>query len=184
MTDMNNFDPACPDCKGTGDADSGGTHPWGAPAYIRCHCETTMKLHPTTVMGLEPTEELGRAIMALRYDLIAPVLKGMQAEAKRQAEADYANGRQSLAGDLRTLEGALYSVIDAAEDIAEKCEVFIEAEKAAMSVEFKEPIYVETVGEKIQFDYAARTQRVEAPAVGFVIGGRVDENGKASLVYR
>lgn len=42
-----------------------------------------MQLHPTTVMGVQPTEELGRAIMALRYDLLAPVLKGMLMEARQ-----------------------------------------------------------------------------------------------------
>ena len=34
------YDPACPDCKGTGERDSGGTHPWGAPAMLPCDCDT------------------------------------------------------------------------------------------------------------------------------------------------
>lgn len=29
----------CPECKGTGMADSGGTHPWGEPALIPCGCD-------------------------------------------------------------------------------------------------------------------------------------------------
>lgn len=31
-------DPNCPDCKGSGERDSGGVHPWGAPAMIPCDC--------------------------------------------------------------------------------------------------------------------------------------------------
>ena len=30
---------ACPRCKGTGEADSGGIMPWGAPATIPCDCQ-------------------------------------------------------------------------------------------------------------------------------------------------
>ena len=30
---------ACPKCDGTGEADSGGIHPWGAPATIPCDCQ-------------------------------------------------------------------------------------------------------------------------------------------------
>lgn len=30
---------ACPKCDGTGEADSGGIHPWGAPAMIPCDCQ-------------------------------------------------------------------------------------------------------------------------------------------------
>jgi len=36
-------EPVCKDCNGTGSADSGGTHPWGEPIFIRCHCT-----YPTT----------------------------------------------------------------------------------------------------------------------------------------
>ncbi len=28
----------CPDCKGTGDRDSGGTQPWGEAIYVPCDC--------------------------------------------------------------------------------------------------------------------------------------------------
>lgn len=31
-------DPDCEYCQGTGEADSGGIHPWGAQASIRCRC--------------------------------------------------------------------------------------------------------------------------------------------------
>ena len=33
------YDPDCPDCKGTGQRDSGGTHPWGEPAMMMCDCD-------------------------------------------------------------------------------------------------------------------------------------------------
>ena len=29
----------CPDCNGTGERDSGGTHPWGEPVYLPCDCK-------------------------------------------------------------------------------------------------------------------------------------------------
>lgn len=31
--------PGCLECNGTGEVDSGGTHPWGEPAMIRCGCK-------------------------------------------------------------------------------------------------------------------------------------------------
>lgn len=31
-------DPNCPECNGTGERDSGGTYPWGAPAMLPCEC--------------------------------------------------------------------------------------------------------------------------------------------------
>ena len=39
---------ACPKCDGTGEADSGGIHPWGAPATIPCDCQ-----QPAAVDGEE-----------------------------------------------------------------------------------------------------------------------------------
>lgn len=37
-TELKAPDSDCPYCNGTGEADSGGTHPWGAPATIPCRC--------------------------------------------------------------------------------------------------------------------------------------------------
>lgn len=39
---------ACPKCDGTGEADSGGIHPWGAPATIPCDCQ-----QPAMLNGVE-----------------------------------------------------------------------------------------------------------------------------------
>lgn len=30
--------PNCPECRGTGERDSGGTHPWGWAIYLPCDC--------------------------------------------------------------------------------------------------------------------------------------------------
>lgn len=30
--------PNCPECTGTGERDSGGTHPWGEAIYLPCDC--------------------------------------------------------------------------------------------------------------------------------------------------
>lgn len=130
MMDMNHFDPTCPDCKGTGDADSGGIHPWGAPAYIRCHCDTDMKLHPTDVLGLAPTEELGKAIMSLRYDLIVPILEGMRREAYRQSREDEDAGKTLLAYRLRELSFGIENAATALDSAVAVCKPYIDAEKA------------------------------------------------------
>ncbi|EMR0622655.1 hypothetical protein R0C86_001184 [Pseudomonas aeruginosa] len=41
-TDHNgdHIEAPCPKCGGTGEADSGGVHPWGEPVLIPCDCET------------------------------------------------------------------------------------------------------------------------------------------------
>lgn len=31
-------DPHCPACKGKGERDSGGVHPWGQPIMVPCDC--------------------------------------------------------------------------------------------------------------------------------------------------
>ena len=41
------YDPACPECKGTGLRDSGGTHPWGEPAMMMCDCDAPPPAAPT-----------------------------------------------------------------------------------------------------------------------------------------
>lgn len=33
------YDTDCPECSGTGQRDSGGTHPWGEPAMMMCDCD-------------------------------------------------------------------------------------------------------------------------------------------------
>lgn len=187
MTDM--YNPDCSDCKGTGDRDSGGTHPWGAPIYLRCDCDryfppiNIMKLHPTTVLGLEPTEELGRAIAALRYDLIAPVLNGMIEAFCDQQAADEKAGKVKLAYRLNELSDGLENAHTALDNVLSICKEHIEAEKAAMTVMFKGPVYMERVGDKMQFTYEGQDYLVEAPEVGFAIGAKVAD-GKATLVYR
>jgi hypothetical protein len=181
---MNNFfDPDCPDCKGTGDADSGGIHPWGAPAYIRCHCEITMKLHPTTVMGLKPTEELGRQIMALRYDLIAPVLEGMRKEAFRQSREDEKAGKVKLAYRMREMSFGVENAATALDNVLSICKEFIDAEKAAVTVTFGTPMYVERIGERIGFSHEGKEYVLPAQTTGFVIGAKFNA-GNVTLVYQ
>ncbi|MBX5130768.1 hypothetical protein HJB53_30220 [Rhizobium lentis] len=38
------YDPNCLECKGTGERDSGGTHPWGAPAMLPCDCDRPLEV--------------------------------------------------------------------------------------------------------------------------------------------
>ena len=44
------YDPDCEKCRGTGDAETGGFHPWGAPITVPCDCNA----HP-------PSRECGCA---------------------------------------------------------------------------------------------------------------------------
>lgn len=48
---------ACPMCDGTGEADSGGIMPWGAPAMIPCECQ-----QPAAVDVNEPRPGAGKAV--------------------------------------------------------------------------------------------------------------------------
>lgn len=44
---------ACPRCKGTGEADSGGIMPWGAPAMIPCDCQQPAAVTQSDSTGQE-----------------------------------------------------------------------------------------------------------------------------------
>ena len=41
------YDTDCPECSGTGQRDSGGTHPWGEPAMMMCDCDAPTPAAPT-----------------------------------------------------------------------------------------------------------------------------------------
>lgn len=88
------------------------------------------KIHPTDVSGIAPDEQLGRQVLALRYDLALQVLAGMKNEAGRQALADDKRGRVRLAARLRELECALDRAVGAMERVVDICRQHIEAEKA------------------------------------------------------
>lgn len=143
-----------------------------------------MKLHPTTVLGLEPTEELGQAIMALRYDLIEPVLEGMLKEARRQRDADEAADRVKLAYRLDYVAGGIENTITALSEVQAICKDAIDAEKNAMTVPFRTETYIETEGERVQFDHEGTTYVAVAHLTGFAVGAHIDDAGKATLVYR
>jgi hypothetical protein len=62
-------DPACPDCKGSGERDSGGTHPWGAPAMMPCDCDRELQAkHDLHYYA----EKLGVPVEQIRRDLGLP----------------------------------------------------------------------------------------------------------------
>ncbi|HCF4841349.1 TPA: hypothetical protein NIF67_006462, partial [Pseudomonas aeruginosa] len=48
--------PKCVKCGGTGEADSGGVHPWGEPVLIPCDCETEQAVaeRPEVVAYADP----------------------------------------------------------------------------------------------------------------------------------
>lgn len=87
------------------------------------------KIHPTKVVGVDPTAELGKAIIALRYDLALPIFEGMIVEAKRQAVGDEGRGRIKLASELRVLTSSLETAEESLKKIIAICSSHIEREK-------------------------------------------------------
>lgn len=96
---------------------------------------TIEKMHPTTTATTQGGEQLGRQVMALRYDLVSETLQGMLAEASRQAEADAGRGRPRLAGQLDNLRLCLATAVGAAKGLAAFCQDRIDEERAAAPAE-------------------------------------------------
>lgn len=57
------YDPDCPECSGTGQRDSGGTHPWGEPAMMMCDCDA-----PPRAVADESIAEMRIAINRVPLD--------------------------------------------------------------------------------------------------------------------
>ena len=53
------YDTDCPECSGTGQRDSGGTHPWGEPAMMMCDCDAPPPAAPTDNTALVEAEKRG-----------------------------------------------------------------------------------------------------------------------------
>ena len=73
----------CIDCKGTGLRDSGGTMPWGEPAYVPCDCQSNPQTQAQAQAGLEATDsERNRRIYdaATHAAAIAVFMTRMDAE--------------------------------------------------------------------------------------------------------
>lgn len=49
----------CPYCNGTGERDSGGTYPWGAPAMIPCNCDADEELTSIEQQFMDLAEGIG-----------------------------------------------------------------------------------------------------------------------------
>jgi hypothetical protein len=93
------------------------------------------KIHSTRVLGLDPTEELGKAIVAMRYDCILPIIEGMIQEAQRQEKGDRGRGRVKLAERLALLVGSLEDVREDVEHLVTICRPYIEEEKRLQTEE-------------------------------------------------
>lgn len=87
------------------------------------------KIHPTLVQGIVPTKELGRDIVALRYDLLLPVVEGMIEEFLRQERGDMNRGRIKLAKELGEAARAMSVVRVHVEKNISICTPYIEKEK-------------------------------------------------------
>ena len=80
---------ACPKCGGTGEADSGGIMPWGAPAMIPCDCKQPAAVDGEVVRRIEG--------LARRWDESA---NNDKSDSRRAA-------KRKCAADLRALTAAL-----------------------------------------------------------------------------
>ena len=87
------------------------------------------KIHPTLVQGIVPTKELGRDIVALRYDLLLPIVDGMIEEFLRQERGDMNRGRVKLAKELGEAARAMSVVKVHVEKSISICTLYIEKEK-------------------------------------------------------
>lgn len=88
------------------------------------------KIHPIKIrQNIEPDEDLGRSLVALRYDKFLPVIEGMIKEARRQSEGDMRRGRTKLANSLLNLSRSLENSKNDLENIVKICKVYIEEEK-------------------------------------------------------
>lgn len=78
---------------------------------------------------LIPSEEMGRQLMRLRYDLLQNVLRGMEQEAYRQARADQARKRFLLADALAQLGWQLSDLTKCMEKVLRICRPYIDRER-------------------------------------------------------
>lgn len=76
-------------------------------------------------------EELGRLIIALRYDKVVEVLRGMQKGIASEKEGDLARQRLRLAKLLRQAEDGMEAVIGIFEDISKLCAPYNDKADAA-----------------------------------------------------
>ncbi|MDA1465461.1 hypothetical protein PALA5_04718 [Pseudomonas aeruginosa] len=63
--------PKCVKCGGTGEADSGGVHPWGEPVLIPCDCETEQaEAERPEVVAVVESNGCGGKVLAQRFPII------------------------------------------------------------------------------------------------------------------
>lgn len=61
----------CPKCGGTGEADSGGVHPWGEPVLIPCDCETEKaEAERPEVVAVMESNGAGGKRLAQRFPIV------------------------------------------------------------------------------------------------------------------
>ncbi|MFG8861581.1 hypothetical protein ACEPU5_21370 [Pseudomonas aeruginosa] len=61
----------CPKCGGTGEADSGGVHPWGEPVLIPCDCETEQaEAERPEVVAVMESNGAGGKRLAQRFPIV------------------------------------------------------------------------------------------------------------------
>lgn len=87
------------------------------------------KIHPVTAEGIVPSKELGRALTALRYDLLLPVIEGMIEEALRERDGDEKRGRVKLSKELDSYATSLLQAKNHLEKMVVICGPYIDREK-------------------------------------------------------
>ncbi|WP_191569103.1 hypothetical protein [Paracoccus yeei] len=113
------YDTDCPECSGTGQRDSGGTHPWGEPAMMMCDCDAPPPAAPTDNTAL--VEELRAEISDLQsnglFSEASLLERAVAALARREAPPTSDSGEKPLCpvcynrtdAELRTI-GGFYSM--------------------------------------------------------------------------
>ncbi|WP_221624297.1 hypothetical protein, partial [Pseudomonas aeruginosa] len=100
--------PKCVKCGGTGEADSGGVHPWGEPILIPCDCET------------EKAEAERPEVVAVRYE-DGTILSAEECGIALEVCAKVQTPLMTVAQHERIV-GALRAKLQAAEDRADTLE--------------------------------------------------------------
>ena len=108
--------------------DGGGERKNNTSMNIQEYHDNT-KIHPVTAEGIAPSKELGRALTALRYDLLLPVLEGMIEEAYRERDGDEKRGRVKLSKELDSYAVSLAQAKSHLEKMVAICRPYIEREK-------------------------------------------------------
>lgn len=114
-TELNAPDSDCPYCNGTGEADSGGIHPWGEPATIPCRCmyEDPFHVHVSAYNNLAAQLEDAQGEIRELRDRLVKVEAEHEALKKAISDAEPVAYHRLIAGpygDVWTVDSGIAKV--------------------------------------------------------------------------